>query len=1352
MSKFTPTPQEEAIVRQIFAQADPQKLGVITGDAAVRILNGSKLPPSVLGEIWSIADEDNNGVLTRKGVGIAVRLIGHAQRGERVSEALVTKPGPPPTIEGVVVPLAPQSTGVPLSKSPPPLPPLTPQDKAKFLKLFLGCGPQGGLITGDKARDVLVKSKLPVDKLSQIWNLADTKNRGALDATDFTIAMYLVQAAMSGQLLTIPPVLPPWLYEQAKNGTDTVVSHPTGESGSFSPTSMSFPRPISTIQPQFTGQSIQPQMTGQALKVTPTGPALPPRSVFPSSPYAVAAQTTGQSTPWDISPAEKANADRIFDGLDTSRRGYIEGDVAVPFMLQSGLPEDVLAQIWDLADVNNDGRLTRDGFAIALHLIQSKRTGKELPTSLPPSLVPPSMRSAQQAPSQPHVPEAIRDLLWDDTPPPSTTTPQAPPPTLQPQATGTLSPQHTAAPTAQRNVFGATDPFANSPFGSSQSHTPDPNKNLLDDDDEPAAPSPPLQDKSAEIGNVQNQLNSTNRSLETTKTERQNVERALAEQASQLAMLQTQLSSAKAAYETETRLLSNLRERFNTQTADIQKAREELIHAESDLSAVRVEKTEIEQNLLRDKEEVRALQRKMAEVGSQVEILKAEVEKAKKEARQQKGLLAVARKQLATRETERAKVEKELADAQAEVQAATKEREEAEAELAKDVPSTQTNGHDIVPSGSPDSVAIAAAHPLPVSPELNTPVSPSSIKSTNPFERLAMAGNPSRTGSPFMPFSDTSVPTPTAPSNEPAPAPAAADDQDPFGFSAASESDVAQHTETQESKPAELGELAPPGSNDSAQNALSPASTDLFMTPPSTATLTKPAEFASEGDSASQFPPIDAVVSTDSGTDTTAAKPPTDDSHTEHTHLDTQLKELDADESDSSDSDDDEPLTNVKAKLAEKPSAPSTQEPPEPAAAPAPTSAFDDSFGMSSTPVQSASPAPPAVTETQPTPGNAAPATKDDFDSVFGVPAGADATQAPQADLSTPKPNGTTAASVSDFDEAFGKISSSSGPSQFSQFSFDSAFDDNFDFAAASASAPTDATPSTAIPSAPNGFPAPGTALQATTAPAATEPAGKDEFDAVFLPSEPGTSAQLAAAPVQSTSTGTAPGTDSRPFSFDDAFSSGSAQAPPPVAQPSQSNGSVGISFDDAFGGHPSEALALDNSFTSTQSTQSTPQKYAPPPGPPPSHSGVTPFPTSTPPISPGRGSSSDARRSMSPPPRQMSPPPRHSSPKLRPSTASSDKEKEKPPTRHSKLSIRLPFGRKKAKHHEAPPVPALAQQQVVEEPTPPADDDIEAVKTLCGMGFSRTQAVSALEKHGYDVQRALNSLLGGSRLAQPRR
>lgn len=69
----------------------------------------------------------------------------------------------------------------------PTLPSLTQQDKTKFLKLFIDCGPVNGLLSGEfmlsvlrfigqncviqgeKARDVFLKSKLPYDKLSHIW-------------------------------------------------------------------------------------------------------------------------------------------------------------------------------------------------------------------------------------------------------------------------------------------------------------------------------------------------------------------------------------------------------------------------------------------------------------------------------------------------------------------------------------------------------------------------------------------------------------------------------------------------------------------------------------------------------------------------------------------------------------------------------------------------------------------------------------------------------------------------------------------------------------------------------------------------------------------------------------------------------------------------------------------------------------------------------------------------------------------------------------------------------------------------------------------------------------------------------
>lgn len=46
---------------------------------------------------------------------------------------------------------------------------ISQDEKVRYSKLFLGSGPVGGLLDGDKARDIFIKSKLPYDKLGQIW-------------------------------------------------------------------------------------------------------------------------------------------------------------------------------------------------------------------------------------------------------------------------------------------------------------------------------------------------------------------------------------------------------------------------------------------------------------------------------------------------------------------------------------------------------------------------------------------------------------------------------------------------------------------------------------------------------------------------------------------------------------------------------------------------------------------------------------------------------------------------------------------------------------------------------------------------------------------------------------------------------------------------------------------------------------------------------------------------------------------------------------------------------------------------------------------------------------------------------
>lgn len=62
-------------------------------------------------------------------------------------------------------------------------------------------------------------------------------------------------------------------------------------------------------------------------------------------------------------------------------------------MLKSKLPNSVLAKIWMLADVDDDGQLDADEFALANYLINLKLEGHLLPEVLPSHLVPPSKKN-----------------------------------------------------------------------------------------------------------------------------------------------------------------------------------------------------------------------------------------------------------------------------------------------------------------------------------------------------------------------------------------------------------------------------------------------------------------------------------------------------------------------------------------------------------------------------------------------------------------------------------------------------------------------------------------------------------------------------------------------------------------------------------------------------------------------------------------------------------------------------------------------------------------------------------------------------------------------------------------------
>ncbi|GAA6088556.1 intersectin-2a isoform X1 [Tachysurus ichikawai] len=85
---------------------------------------------------------------------------------------------------------------------------------------------------------------------------------------------------------------------------------------------------------------------------------------------------------WAITPEERGKHDKQFDSL-TPTLGYVSGDQARHFFLQSGLPASVLAEIWALSDMGKDGRMDRLEFSIAMKLIKLQLQGHPLPPALP---------------------------------------------------------------------------------------------------------------------------------------------------------------------------------------------------------------------------------------------------------------------------------------------------------------------------------------------------------------------------------------------------------------------------------------------------------------------------------------------------------------------------------------------------------------------------------------------------------------------------------------------------------------------------------------------------------------------------------------------------------------------------------------------------------------------------------------------------------------------------------------------------------------------------------------------------------------------------------------------------------
>ncbi|XP_064189385.1 epidermal growth factor receptor substrate 15 [Anguilla rostrata] len=328
-----------------YRQVDPSGSGRVAAADAALFLKKSGLADLVLGRIWDLADAERKGSLNKQQFFIALRLVACAQNGLEVALKSLGVPVPPPKFHDTSSPLLPPG-GAPVDgpwmvKS---------EEKIKYDLIFESLAPVGGMLSGEKVKPVLLNSKLPVDVLGRVWELSDIDKDGMLDRDEFAVAMYLVYRALEQE--QVPMALPAPLVPPSKRKKP--VSPPVVPL---------LPSPPSHKE----GRSAHGGSKAQP-------PKPPPNQ-------------------WVVSPVDKAKYDELFTKTDGDMDGLVSGPEVRDIFLKTGLPSATLARIWELCDISDMGKLTREQFALALHLINQKLSkGLDPPQALTPEMIPPSDR------------------------------------------------------------------------------------------------------------------------------------------------------------------------------------------------------------------------------------------------------------------------------------------------------------------------------------------------------------------------------------------------------------------------------------------------------------------------------------------------------------------------------------------------------------------------------------------------------------------------------------------------------------------------------------------------------------------------------------------------------------------------------------------------------------------------------------------------------------------------------------------------------------------------------------------------------------------------------------------------
>lgn len=201
---------------------------------------------------------------------------------------------------------------------------ITASDQAKFEQLFRSAVGNEQALSGDKARDLLLRSNLGGDALGQIWTLSDTTKSGQLLFPEFALSMWLCNLKLTGK--DLPAQLPERVRNEVSSMVDIIsfgvpddqpqqavstnapnFNQPAKTGITPQPTNFQLLSSMATgFQPQNQMGGLQPQMTGYpGLQSQPTGYQQPqPTGYNGAQPSPMQPMQTGFGQPSALTPQQ----------------------------------------------------------------------------------------------------------------------------------------------------------------------------------------------------------------------------------------------------------------------------------------------------------------------------------------------------------------------------------------------------------------------------------------------------------------------------------------------------------------------------------------------------------------------------------------------------------------------------------------------------------------------------------------------------------------------------------------------------------------------------------------------------------------------------------------------------------------------------------------------------------------------------------------------------------------------------------------------------------------------------------------------------------------------------------------